>query len=62
MNCLTRDRNNLGRNANMNCGKVTEAESFISCPVTNTHRKETKKQIPLGSDDIYTQVLQITVL
>ena len=27
-----------------------------------THRKETKKQIPLGSDDIYIQVLQTTVL
>ena len=62
MDYLTRDRNYLGRNANMNCGKVTEAENFISCPVTNTHRKETKKQIPLGSDDIYIQILQTTVL
>ena len=62
MDYLTRDRNYLGRNANMNCGKVTEAENCISCPVTNTHRKETKKQIPLGSDDIYIQILQTTVL
>ena len=43
MNCLTRDRTNLGENENVNGGKVTDAESFISCPATNTEEKPISK-------------------
>lgn len=60
MNCLTRDRTSLGRNANVNGGKVTDAK--ISIPCQPPTQRRTNKHVLLENDKIHIQDPDSTVL